>query len=168
MAEFPQHQHGSDAVYSAHTERFGQIEARLGGLEQRVSRMEPVQEALVEGVSNFRDFQRDGRDFFARADERAKNEKAFHEKRDSEIKADMLLRHQENQEKLGAVGSKINMIGLWVAILSLLTMAFFGWLGMKAAHASDLHELFLHSRAVPALESKANQHDAGSTIAVHY
>ena len=50
---------------------------RLATLEEQMNRVE-------EGVANFRQFQTDARDFFSRADERAENEKDFHNLRDKE------------------------------------------------------------------------------------
>ena len=55
-------------------------------------------EIATAGVSNFREFQSEARDFFSRSDERAKTEKAFHEKRDKEIKD--ALQEQQDTVKL--------------------------------------------------------------------
>jgi hypothetical protein len=55
------------------------VGVKIGKLETRMDKVE-------EGVSNFRAFQVEARDFFTRSDERAKAEQKFHDKRDAEIK----------------------------------------------------------------------------------
>ena len=172
MDEFSQYpQHGGDAVYSAHVKRFGEIEESLGKLRERVSSMESTQAQLVEGVSNFRDFQVTARDFFSRADERAKNLEAFHNKRDQEIKDAFNKRHEENVEKLTEISATVSKKSLWwniaavlVACAALVAMIFFGWLGLKVSHITDLHQLLLHIRAFPVL-SYFHSQDAGNSVA---
>jgi hypothetical protein len=83
---------------------------RLGRLEERMNRVE-------QGVSNFREFQADARDFFSRADERAKNEAVHRNRRDEEIKSTLAASDRKMNRRLG-------FAGLVVAILALLV----GWL----------------------------------------
>ena len=124
---------------------------RLGKLEWRMDRVE-------EGVSNFRQFQVDARSFFDRADERARTEEAFHNRRDQEIKDAFNLRHQENVDKLSEISAGIskktliwNIAGVFVGIAALIISVLGIMFAVKMTHTSDLHQLFLHSRSVPVL-----------------
>ena len=124
---------------------------RLGKLEWRMDRVE-------EGVSNFRQFQVDARSFFDRADERARTEEAFHNRRDQEIKDAFNLRHQENVDKLSEISAGIskktliwNIAGVFVGIAALIISVLGIMFAVKMTHTSDLQQLFLHSRSVPVL-----------------
>jgi hypothetical protein len=151
MDEFSQYpQHGGDAVYSAHVKRFGEIEESLSKLRERVSIMESTQAQLVEGVSNFRDFQVTARDFFARADERARTEEAFHNRRDQEIKDAFILRHQENVAKLSEIGAGLNkktliwnIAGVLVGITAIVVAVCIAIMTARSAHLTDLRKLFV-------------------------
>ena len=86
-------------------ERFGRLEERMNVVE--------------EGVSNFRNFQVDARDFFSRADERARTEIEFRNKRDREIK-DALAGANRRLNTHIAIASLI--IGTMLLILSILAL----------------------------------------------
>lgn len=142
---------------------------------ERIVALEGKMDRVEEGIANFRDFQSDARDFFSRADERAKTEKEFHNRRDAEIKEAMEARHQENADKLNLIESQIGkktllwtaagvtltLAGLVIAVLSI-------WVAVKLAHVGDLRQLFLHSN-VPALyaEQKGTQSAGGSMMPAH-
>jgi hypothetical protein len=91
---------------------------RLGRLEERMDRVEA-------GVSNFRGFQAEARDFFTESRTRAAVEMQFHNKRDQEIKEALKISNDERNESLAKVG-------LAVAKKSLLWNVVGGLLGMAA------------------------------------
>ena len=148
----------------------------LGKLEWRMDRVE-------EGVANFRDFQKDAREFFTRADERAKAEKTFHDLRDKENKERMDERHRQNQEKLAVVEAKVaetsagisrktlvwNIAGVLVGIAAVIVSLVGIWAAMKMTHTSDLRKLIIseHVRSLYAGTQKPMQ-DAGSFQPIHY
>ena len=86
-------------------ERFGRLEERMNVVE--------------EGVSNFRNFQVDARDFFSRADERARTEMEFHNKRDREIKDALAVANRRLNTHI-AIASLI--IGTMLLILSIIAL----------------------------------------------
>jgi hypothetical protein len=82
---------------------------RLAALETKMGRVE-------EGVSNFREFQSEARDFFSRADERAQNETAFHNLRDQEIKDALEARDKVLNRRLVIIGLILSILALWPII----------------------------------------------------
>ena len=68
---------------------------------------------VEEGVSNFREFQVDARDFFSRADERAKDEEKQRNKRDQEIKDTLTERDARLNRRLVIIGLLISALALW-------------------------------------------------------
>lgn len=119
------------------------VPERLGTLETRMNRVE-------EGVANFKSFQIDARDFFARADERARTEEAFHNRRDQEIKDAFNLRHQENVAKLSEIGAGLNkktliwnIAGVVVGITAIVVAVCIAIMTARSAHLTDLRKLFV-------------------------
>jgi hypothetical protein len=68
---------------------------------------------VEEGVSNFRSFQVDARDFFGRADERAKTEMEFHNKRDQEIKDALAAANENMNREIANAGLKAAQRSVW-------------------------------------------------------
>lgn len=87
-------------------ERFGRLEVRMDRVEQ--------------GVSNFRDFQQDARDFFAehRATE-VEREKQLN-KRDQEIKDDLARYHEVQGKRQFWLMWVISVLGVMIALLAYL------------------------------------------------
>lgn len=106
---------------------------------------------VEQGVSNFREFQADARDFFSRADERAKNEAAHRNQRDEEIKSTLTASTRRMNRRLG-------FAGLVVAILALLV----GWLTYRDSQRR------LGENVAPVVESSQQnqQQDAGGPTGV--
>ena len=115
--KFPQHlQHGGDAVYAAHVKKFGEIEESLGKLRERVSSMEATQGTLVEGVSNFREFQFVVRDYIAEQRTLATERKEQLEKHESAVK-DALT------ENNNLATRRDNRIMAWIAFVTVVLLA---------------------------------------------
>ncbi len=74
---------------------------------------------VEEGVSNFRNFQGDARDFFSRADERARVEMEFHNKRDQEIKDALLAANSKLNTRIGIASLIVGVLLVILAILAL-------------------------------------------------
>ena len=74
---------------------------------------------VEEGVSNFREFQVDARDFFSRADERAKDEEKHRNKRDQEIKDTLAERDARLNRRLVIIGLLISALALWPVLKDL-------------------------------------------------
>ena len=133
---------------------------RLGVLESRMDKVE-------EGVANFRTFQVDARDFFSRADERAKNEKAFHELRDKEIKTALEKANQVITEKLGRRSLAWVVAGVLVAIASLCIAAAglaVTWYVMQHAQVEPM-KIFGAQSNTPTLSLN---HVQDAAIPLHY
>ena len=64
----------------------------MAGIPERVGILETDMKTVKEGVANFRDFQKDAREFFTESRSRAAAEMEFHNKRDQEIKDSWNLR----------------------------------------------------------------------------
>ena len=157
-----------------HDDRLEDLEAEVRGLREWKVGIMIEHETLKAGVSNFRSFQVDARDFFTRADERAKNEESFHNKRDQEIKDAFEKRHLENTERLDGISAGIskktliwNIAGVLVGIAAIVVAVCICYLTMKSSHTTDLRQLFLHSRSAQVL-SYSQPQDAGNSVAVHY
>ena len=90
-----------------------EIPERIAVLENRMNRVE-------EGVSNFRDFQADARDFFTEHRTNELRREEFQNKRDQEIKDTLTQRHQKTD-------TKINILMVIIAALTLLL----GWLTLR-------------------------------------
>ena len=86
--------------------------SKVAVLESRMNRVE-------EGVSNFREFQVDARDFFSRADERAKDEEKHRNKRDQEIKDTLAERDARLNRRLVIIGLLISALALWPVLKDL-------------------------------------------------
>jgi hypothetical protein len=80
---------------------------RLGVLENRMNRVE-------EGIANFREFQKEGREFFNRADERALTEREYADDRAKEIKQALDRRDRNWNFRLMVIGIIISIFMLWL------------------------------------------------------
>lgn len=89
-------------------------------LPERVAILENQMDRVEEGISNFRSFQVEAREFFTRADERAKAEMAFHNTRDREIKDTLALSNQ-----------RTNFLMLIIAALSLIAAVAGVFIGVR-------------------------------------
>lgn len=106
---------------------------------------------VEEGVSNFRQFQTKGLDFFSRSDERAITEQQFHNKRDQEIK-DALLAHNSRQTF---------MLGLLMFIVAALGVVLALPPAIKALHDTGIHfpKIFTLTAPQQAYNSQQETHE---------
>ncbi len=81
-------------------------------VNERVAQLEVKMNRVEEGVANFRDFQRDAREFFTEHRVLAKEMNRQREERDKQIK-DALATAERRQN------SRLSMIGLALAVLTL-------------------------------------------------
>lgn len=109
--------HNSRMV-SDHIGRIGALEKEVQIFREWRAGVVIEHETLLEGVANFRSFQNDAREFFHRADERAKTEKEFHNTRDAEIKEAMEARHRDNAFRFNVIGIVLTAV---LALLAFLT-----------------------------------------------
>ena len=154
-----------------HIGRIGALEKEVQILKEWKAGIMIQHETLLEGVADFRDFQMDAREFFHRADERAKTEKDFHNQRDREIKNAIDERHVENK-------GRQDRLMLWVALLTLVVgiiaagVAWMAYLDTKAKIEKGLLKLpkITLSDSIERVYAKSQQppQNAGSSQPVHY
>ena len=110
-------------------------DARMSSMPERIRELEVKVETALEGVANFREFQRDARDFFSRHDSREEEQ----EKTESH-------RHQQNQ-------TKINIILAITAIATLIIMAVGVYVSYEVSRHSMLNpaDLFRSCQVEPVL-----------------
>jgi hypothetical protein len=90
-----------------------EIPERVGILETKMDRVE-------EGVANFRDFQKDAREFFTDSRSRAIAEKEFHDRRDKENAERQDLRDKKMAIRLTILGLVLGALALWPIIKDVL------------------------------------------------
>lgn len=92
----------------------------MAAMPERMGRLETRMDRVEEGISNFRAFQTDARDFFSRADERAIAEKEHGDRRDEEIKEALHSREHSADHKLNAIMAVVAILGALTMSLTLL------------------------------------------------
>lgn len=92
----------------------------MAAMPERMGRLETRMDRVEEGISNFRAFQTDARDFFSRADERAIAEKEHRDRRDEEIKKALHSREHSADHKLNAIMAVVAILGALTMSLTLL------------------------------------------------
>ena len=123
----PQRENSPDSMgghYQAFVERFMALDKQLDGLEHTVTQLETTQGTLVEGVSNFREFQTTVREFItdyrAREDERKKmldlQQKAVTEHLDY-AESTSSNRNRQIMTFLTIIGTVVALVGVLVGIL---------------------------------------------------
>lgn len=128
-------------------------------IPERLARVEVKLEAALEGVANFRDFQKDARSFFDRHDEREE----LAEKTEAR-------RHQENKDRIEQGNAKMNIVLALTAIATLFVLIIGTYVTIQVSRHSEIlpPKVFGSQNAGPDLSSMQLQKNAGGLPPVHY
>ena len=113
---------------------------RLNTVENNVERI--MHDLYSNGQPGF---LAEARSFFTRADERAKNEKDFHEQRDKEIAA-----------RIDARERRFNHLTVIAGLLFTLMLVGIGWLTLRDMRRTSMEQ-------TPAIRVSSSQQNAGGT-----